>query len=57
MLQIGRQSNQQVYFKIMEKILTFALLNKFFIWVDAKILVNYNLNLLLTKYYKKVLKS
>lgn len=37
--------------------LCFALSNEFFIWVGAKFLVNCNLNLLLTEYYKEVLKS
>lgn len=41
----------------MEKIPTFALLNKFFIWVAANFLVNCDLNLLLTEYYKEVLES
>lgn len=41
----------------MEKIPTFVLSNKFLIWVAAKFLANYNLNLLLAEYYKEVLES
>lgn len=41
----------------MEKITTFVLLYEFFIWVAPQFLANYNLNLLLTEYYKKRLKS
>ena len=41
----------------MKKTPTFPLLNEFFIWIAAKIFINYNLNLLLTEYYKEVLES
>ena len=41
----------------MEKTPTFALPNEFLIWVAAKFLVNCDLNLLLTEYYKEVLES
>lgn len=35
----------------------FVLLNEFLIYMAAKFLANCNLNLLLTKYYKKILIS
>lgn len=41
----------------MEKILTFASPNEFSILVAAKFLVNCNLHLLLTEYYKEILES
>lgn len=41
----------------MERTPTFALPNEFLIWVAAKFLANYDLNLLLTEYYKEKLES
>lgn len=42
------------YVGIIELKLTFILSNQFLVWIAIKIFVYYDLNLVLTKYYKKI---
>lgn len=44
-------------FEIMETILIFTLLNQFLVWMTKKNFLQFDLNLILTEYYKKRLKS